>query len=255
MPNLNTGILGEVPVSLPPLDEQRRIAAVLGAFDDLIETNRKTWGRIRDFSVALYADLVTKSSDMDLLGSVAKVSESKTKPGAGSIRYIDIAALRDGSVTIPEPVDWSAAPSRARMLASDGATLWSTVRPNRRAHTLLVECPPDIVVSTGIAVIEPQSIGPAELFAACDTQEFLEHLLSRTSGSAYPAVRASDFRTVPIPRLRDEDAAWFESVLWPLWVDAHAGLLDNERLTHARDELLPLLMSGRVRVEDVEGVV
>ncbi len=40
MPNLNTGILSAVPLALPPLEEQRAIALVLGALDDKIELNR-----------------------------------------------------------------------------------------------------------------------------------------------------------------------------------------------------------------------
>lgn len=243
--------LVKIKVPLPPLAEQRRIAAVLGAIDDLIETNRRTWQQVREMSEMVYTGLASLTSDSQLVGSVARVSEAKTKPGTGTIRYVDIAALGDGTITIPEPIDWLDAPSRARMLASDGATLWSTVRPNRRAHALLVECPANLVISTGIAVVEPQSIGPAELFAALDRQEFVEYLVSRAEGSAYPAVRAADFRDVPIPRLSNKDAARFEQLLWPLWVDAHAGLRDNERLTRTRDELLPLLMSGRVRVESV----
>lgn len=255
MPNLNTSILSAVPVDLPPLEEQRRIAGFLGAFDDLIEMHDCAWARVRDFSSALYADFLQHWDGEQDLGAVARVSESKTKPGVGRIRYVDIAAMGDGHIEIPDAIDWEDAPSRARMLAEDGATLWSTVRPNRRAHGLLVESPDDLVVSTGIAVIEPDGLGPAELFAACDRQEFVDHLLARASGSAYPAVRSSDFRTVPIPRLRPEHSEHFESVCWPLWKDAHAGLLDNERLIRTRDELLPLLMSGRVRVGDAEGMV
>lgn len=41
MPNLNTKILSSVPVVIPPLAVQRRIAAILGSLDDKIEANRK----------------------------------------------------------------------------------------------------------------------------------------------------------------------------------------------------------------------
>ena len=37
MPNLNSKILRRFPVELPPLDEQRAIAAVLGSLDDKID--------------------------------------------------------------------------------------------------------------------------------------------------------------------------------------------------------------------------
>lgn len=41
MPNLNTGILRSVPITYPPLPIQRKIAAILSAYDDLIENNAR----------------------------------------------------------------------------------------------------------------------------------------------------------------------------------------------------------------------
>lgn len=41
MPNLNTGILGDIPLSLPSLRVQQNIANILGTLDDKIELNRQ----------------------------------------------------------------------------------------------------------------------------------------------------------------------------------------------------------------------
>jgi type I restriction enzyme S subunit len=41
MPNLNEGVIRQIPLTLPPLAEQKAIAAVLGALDDKIELNRR----------------------------------------------------------------------------------------------------------------------------------------------------------------------------------------------------------------------
>jgi type I restriction enzyme, S subunit len=41
MPSLNTKILSDVPIHLPPLPEQRAIAHILGSLDDKIEANRR----------------------------------------------------------------------------------------------------------------------------------------------------------------------------------------------------------------------
>jgi type I restriction enzyme S subunit len=41
VPGINLGILKGLPVVLPPLSVQRRIASILGTYDDLIEVNRR----------------------------------------------------------------------------------------------------------------------------------------------------------------------------------------------------------------------
>lgn len=242
--------LRKVRIPCPPLDEQRRIASVLGALDDLIETNHLAIARTRDLSRVLYQQLARNAVGEVALGEVARVSDIKLKPETGAIRYVDIAALGDGVIKLPPPIDWADAPSRARMGATDGSTLWSTVRPNRRAHGLLVEAPDDLVVSTGIAVLRPQSIGPAELFAASDQDAFVDQLICKADGSAYPAVRPAVFAEVRIASLAPEQSARFERTIWPLWRDAHAAAADNARLARTRDELLPLLMEGKVRVSE-----
>jgi type I restriction enzyme S subunit len=54
MPNLNTGIMSAVPFVLPPLPEQKAIAAVLGALDDKIELNQRMNATLESMARALF---------------------------------------------------------------------------------------------------------------------------------------------------------------------------------------------------------
>lgn len=54
MPNLNTGILSAVPISLPPLESQLGIAATLGALDDRITLLRETNTTLETIAQALF---------------------------------------------------------------------------------------------------------------------------------------------------------------------------------------------------------
>lgn len=54
MPNLNTTIMGEVPIALPPCAEQKAIAAVLGALDDKIEINGRINVELEEMAKLLY---------------------------------------------------------------------------------------------------------------------------------------------------------------------------------------------------------
>lgn len=54
MPNLNTGILSDIPLTLPPLPEQKAIAHILGSLDDKIELNRQMNKTLEEMAQALF---------------------------------------------------------------------------------------------------------------------------------------------------------------------------------------------------------
>lgn len=56
MLNLNTTILSNIPVCLPPIKIQRRIADILSAYDDLIENNRKQIKLLEEAAQRLYKE-------------------------------------------------------------------------------------------------------------------------------------------------------------------------------------------------------
>lgn len=56
MLNLNTEILSRVPISLPPLETQQKIASILSAYDDLIENNRKQIKLLEEAAQRLYKE-------------------------------------------------------------------------------------------------------------------------------------------------------------------------------------------------------
>ena len=60
MPNLNTSILRSVPVTYPPLPTQRKIAAILSAYDDLIENNLRRIKILEEMAQNLYREWFVK---------------------------------------------------------------------------------------------------------------------------------------------------------------------------------------------------
>ena len=56
MLNLNTTILSNIPLLLPPIETQRRIADILSAYDDLIVNNRKQIKLLEEAAQRLYKE-------------------------------------------------------------------------------------------------------------------------------------------------------------------------------------------------------
>ncbi|MFJ2820026.1 restriction endonuclease subunit S [Streptomyces toxytricini] len=257
-PMLNRNYITQIPISLPEPDEQRAIAAVLGALDDKIAVNERIAATVDDLAAALFEDLLTADSEgaAVLLGDVADVNLRTVKAqDSGSLRYVDISSVGVGAYEWPEEMPWSDAPGRARRKAALGDTIWSTVRPNRRSHALVLDTDPGLVFSTGLAVISPKTVGPAFLYESTRLASFQTYLESVAEGSAYPAVRADRFKGAPII-LPPEDARFrFEEMAMPMRLRAHQAQVESRTLATLRDTLLPQLMSGRLRVKDAEKIV
>ncbi len=260
MPSINTAILAGIQVIVPPLPEQRAIAEVLGALDDKIEANR----RVRTDAAALAAALLDAKINAAVeagtlaikpLGSVAKINLRSIKPSKGSIQYLDISSVGDNEMASPQAISWSDAPSRARRVAMDGDTVWSTVRPNRRSHCLVVGPPSDLVVSTGFAVLTPVAIGPSLLYGLTERTEFVDYLVAAADGSAYPAVRADRFSEAPLPLPPEAARREYEDETMPLRRLADTARREADVLAQLRDALLPKLLSGELRVRDAESLV
>ncbi len=125
---------------------------------------------------------------------------SESTPPDTEILYVDIGSVdpTDGIIW-KEPMMFEDAPSRARRLVKDGDTIVSTVRTYLKAIAAIRQPEPNLVVSTGFAVIRPRSIDPVFLSYCLRSHYFIERVVSLSAGVSYPATNASDVTTIPIP--------------------------------------------------------
>lgn len=56
VPGVNRNVLHLLPIRLPPLETQRRIASILGAYDDLIEVNRRRVAILEEMARGLFEE-------------------------------------------------------------------------------------------------------------------------------------------------------------------------------------------------------
>jgi len=248
--------LRRLVVPCPPVQEQRAIAEMLGALDDKISANTKLAGSTDELLSTLFASKVAACDEVLPLRDLADINARSVKPAAGGLlRYIDIASVGVGRYDYPETSDWAGAPSRARRSVRKGDVLWSTVRPNRRSHALNMSDDPLLVGSTGLAVLTPSAVGCAYLYEVTKRPEFTAYLETVAEGSAYPAVRADRFGDAIVPWLPQPERDAFESTAAPMREHAHSLESENRHMAAMGDTLLPQLMSGKIRVKDVEQMV
>lgn len=253
IPHFKKGDFDKLHITIhQDLHEQRAIADVLSALDDKIAANDRMTRAVDGFLESCFEQLCP--SDHIGLNEIATVNRLVTTPKSdGELRYLDISMVGAGRYRLPPLTSWSDAPGRARRVVNNGDTVWSTVRPNRRSHALILDDDATLVGSTGLAVLSPNAGRAAGLYEATRRPAFVEHLLTVAEGSAYPAVRAEHFGKAPVPGLTSTQWDAFEDVAWPLRLLCHQANVESRNLARTRDELLPLLMSGRLTVKDAAG--
>jgi type I restriction enzyme S subunit len=255
VPHINLGILSRLTIPWFHLGKQRAIVEVLGALDDKIAVNDGI-GRTTDKLLAALFSRLCIGATWGTLNDIAIVNAVVTRPVTdGSLRYVDISSVSVGNYELPPVISWDEAPSRARRVLKAGDTVWSTVRPNRRSHALILDDDASLIASTGLAVLSPNKGRVACVYESTRTAEFVRYLESVAEGSAYPAVRGDRFNDAPVPALCNDKWDRFESMALPLRKRAYAAARETRSLAITRDELLPLLMSGKVCVRDVEKIV
>jgi type I restriction enzyme, S subunit len=258
MPSLNTRSLGRLPVLLAPRHYQTAVADVMSALDDKIAVNERIERTTDELSSALFANILARDPAPSYvrLGEIAHVNHRKATPVTGGhLLYIDISSVSIGRLEWPKRTSWECAPGRARRMVSSGDTIWSTVRPNRKSFALILDDDPELVASTGFAVLTPVKVGGAFLYESVKRDEFVQYLESVAEGSAYPAVRAERFEQAVVLMPSGDHLANFEEAALPLRERAHTAAVESRALAELRDALLPKLMSGQIRVRDAEKVV
>lgn len=116
------------------------------------------------------------------------------------IEYVDIGSVSlTGGIERTESLTFSNAPSRARRIVRDGDVLVSTVRTYLKAIAPVVSPAPNLVASTGFAVVRPKSgqySGYLKYGLQCEA--FVHQVIARSTGVSYPAINASDLARIPL---------------------------------------------------------
>ncbi len=161
----------------------------------------RPYSRYRDSGVDWLGDVPEhwETKRLKLVASINDEALSASEDPLRPMAYVDIGSVDSTTgITEMEEMVFEDAPSRARRLVRDGDTIVSTVRTYLRAIAPVSAPPPEMVVSTGFAVIRPHV--PAPDFASWALREcgIVEEIVARSTGVSYPAINASEIGDLPI---------------------------------------------------------
>lgn len=256
----------------PPNKEQKKIAAVLSAYDDLIENNKRRIALLEKMAEEIYREWfvrlrfpghekvkvvkgVPEGWRETELTDVAEINSRSIKKGNEPdwIEYLDISAVTTNKMGATVKVKYAEAPGRARRQVRYGDVIWSSVRPGNRAYCLVMNPPANLVVSTGFAVISPRRRVPfTYIYRVVTTDSFVEQMVSVAKGAAYPATSFDDFGKAKILLPTSYLLQEYHKICEPLLVAANNYHMQCDMLLKTRDMLLPRLISGKLSVENLD---
>lgn len=251
-PKVSKGRLEVVKISLPPLEEQERIAGVLGAYDDLIAVNERRMALLEEAAHRLWRDRfvthVDPTWDRKPLGEMAEFIHNTYRPSENwpFITYLDTGNITRNRIDTLVTAPFRDLPTSAKRKVSPGDFIYSTVRPNKLHYGLFLQVPEHFLVSTAFAVIRGKiaissSIYLYHLLIDEQMTDYL-HAIGEQTSATYPTINEDDMApmTVLCPPLEIQEE--FTRYVLPYHEAFDTLARENALLREGRDRLLPRLL-------------
>ncbi|MBT9555751.1 MAG: restriction endonuclease subunit S [Myxococcales bacterium] len=263
---------------LPPISEQRRIAAVLGALDDKIELNRKMNRTLEDMAQALF-----KSWFIDFDGHDDLVdSELGPVPRGWAVTHLlnVVRLLSGGTPKTSEASYWGGEVKWASAKDVSNCSGRYLVDTERSITTAGLEGSAAKLIPKGAVAVVARgaTCGRWCLFGetvamnqTCyaivarrpEHETFIKHavppiialLVQQAHGSVFDTITTSTFEAARLVVPPDSELNRLTTALEPLEDRILANVYESRTLTSLRDTLLPKLISGELRVPEAEQVI
>ena len=253
----------KIPVSIPPLPEQRKIAEILSTWDRAIETAQALLATARRQKRALMQSLLTGKRRFPefegqewkevRLGDVAEVDASSLgskTPDDHGFEYISLSNVQPGKIVGPlEKMVFRDAPSRARRKVKAGDLLVSTVRPNLSGFARISEQHSQCIASTGFAVVSPRPDADGSyLFHYLFSHHMAGQFHALVVGSNYPAINSTDVKRLRIKMPSVKEQRRIGDVLNTCDLEISELSDGIEQLRTEKKALMQQLLTGKRRV-------
>ena len=226
-PAINADELVLLPVVCPTDVEQRAIADFLdremAKIDVLVAKKERLVELLQEKRAALVTQVVTKGlnpgvpmkdSGVEWLGEIPAHWDVKRlkrvatwndevlpewTDSALEMTYVDIGGVDpEQGIVKREEFTFETAPTRARRKVRNGDVIVSTVRTYLRAISAIVFPEPNMIVSTGFAVIRPRNIDSGFAAYAVCASYFVDTVVANSVGVSYPAINADELVLLPV---------------------------------------------------------
>lgn len=263
VPHLNVSdVRNFVLPKLPGLIQQIAIAEVLGALDDKIAANERlssgAQSLLQEHFAMLGLDSFADTGPFLTVNDLFEVSPRTSRKVTGQPPYLGMKDLPDTSMTVSS---WSTREAKSGARFVNGDVLLARITPclenGKAGYVDFLENAEIGIGSTEFIVFRARnpllSVVPFFLTKSERFRDFAIRHMQGTSGRQRLA--ASDVASYQLAEVEDERLNRFGELSTRLLERVRTAVAESQGLARTRDELLPLLMSGKITVKDADAVV
>lgn len=263
--NLSQEKLLSIEFLIPELQEQRRIASILSAYDDLIANNRRRIQLLEEAARLLYRewfvhlrfpghehakikDGIPEGWEKVSFGQLCEEIKEMCLPAAmePDTPYIGLEHMPRRSIALSE---WGTAEqvTSSKHRFREGDVLFGKIRPYFHKVGIALT---DGVASSDAIVLRPisQELLPLVLMVASSDAFVADTAQKMKEGSKMPRADWKQMQQYPVLRPADGPLRMFNDFIIPMLKQIGTLVFSSRNLAQARDLLLPRLMSGEIAV-------
>ena len=244
--------LNKFQITLPSLELQKKIVAVINPIESRININRSV---NENLAVLLQTVYQERFGDVDIAAKQGVLSDicSYSKDRV-AVSELDVTTYFSTENMLPRKAGSTEAtslPTTPQTTACHkGDTLISNIRPYFKK---IVYCEDECGCSTDVLCFMPnQPQYSAYLFSTLYADKFFAFMVAGAKGTKMPRGDKQQIMTYPIVLPSEVALVEFNTIALPLIKQIYSNRAENKRLSLLRDTLLPKLMSGELDVSDID---
>lgn len=245
------GVLNDLELTVPGIDEQQSIGAFLAEMDRKIALNKEINDNLANLLQTAYQKQfgdVSKAATQGILSDICSYSREKVAVAELNVStYFSTENMLPGKAGATEATSLPTTPMTTA--CHKGDTLISNIRPYFKK---IVYCADECGCSTDVLCFTPSlSRYAAYLFSTLYADKFFAFMVAGSKGTKMPRGDKQQIMTYPVALPSDEELEEFNALALPILAHIHSNRGENERLAAVRDALLPKLMSGEIDVSNI----
>lgn len=247
-PKFNKTNFRSMAIPVPPLAEQKKIAAILSSLDEKIETNRKINARLEELAQALFKSWLSTCEDTITIGEMARNILDYTPIDKPKVRLINSSEITEGIFNEYPLIENKNLKGHFKKRFQKGDILYSEIRPRNHHYGYALMDGDEYIISTRLMVIrnDYDKVTSPILYQYLLLPEVEADFTAKTEGRSgtFPQGTYKDLENIQVPYSKKQNE--IDYILRSIRYRLFSLNKESARLAALRDALLPKLMSGEI---------